>query len=100
MSPLTLESKAPCARSYTCTCVVRVLGTENHTAFLTQLYIDFIMAKKTQKTKYSLTEVLEEVTGYDSDLSDNVSDANTDFSDFDSEAEEFFLEGKVITLDK
>ena len=58
------------------------------------------MARKTGKTKYSLTEVLEEVTGHESDLSDNLSEVNTDFSDFDSEAEDLFLEGGDITLDK
>ena len=58
------------------------------------------MAKKTQKSKYSLTEVLEEVTGRESDLSDNLSEVNTDQSDYDSEAEDFFLEGGDIILDK
>ncbi|XP_062312170.1 piggyBac transposable element-derived protein 4-like [Osmerus eperlanus] len=39
-------------------------------------------------------------TGHESDLSDNLSEVDTDLSNYDSEAEDFFLEGGDITLDK
>uniref|UniRef100_A0A8C1G7H9 C-type lectin domain-containing protein n=1 Tax=Cyprinus carpio TaxID=7962 RepID=A0A8C1G7H9_CYPCA len=59
------------------------------------------MAKRTMKTNFSLEEVVEQCTRRDSDESeDDISDGESDVSSVDSIAEDLFLDGEGVTLDK
>jgi hypothetical protein len=59
------------------------------------------MAKRNRKTHFLLEEVIEQCTRRDSDESeDAISDEESDLSSIDSVAEEMFLDGGDITLDK
>uniref|UniRef100_A0A672HNV6 PiggyBac transposable element-derived protein domain-containing protein n=1 Tax=Salarias fasciatus TaxID=181472 RepID=A0A672HNV6_SALFA len=59
------------------------------------------MAKVTVKRKYTLQEVVEICTRRDSDQSDaDKPEEDSELSPGDSQAEDLFLEGKDITLDK
>ncbi|KAG1941176.1 hypothetical protein F2P79_016309 [Pimephales promelas] len=59
------------------------------------------MAKRTRKTHFLLEEVIEQCTRRDSDESeDAISDEESDISSIDSVAEEMFLDGGDMTLDK
>lgn len=59
------------------------------------------MSKRTAKTHFLLEEVIEQCTRRDSDESDDaISDEDSDVSSIDSVAEEMFLDGGDVTLDK
>ncbi|XP_055065254.2 uncharacterized protein [Misgurnus anguillicaudatus] len=59
------------------------------------------MAKRTAKTHFLLQEVIDQCTRRDSDESDDaISDEDSEVSSIDSVAEEMFLEGGDVTLDK
>ncbi len=59
------------------------------------------MAKRLMKTNFSLEEVVEQCTRRDSDESeDDITEEERDVSSVDSIAEEMFLDGGDVTLDK
>ncbi|XP_057211316.1 uncharacterized protein LOC130567325 [Triplophysa rosa] len=59
------------------------------------------MAKRMIKTKFTLDEVVEECTRRNSDQSeDDISDEENDVSSIDTVAEDLFLDGGDVTLDK
>ncbi len=59
------------------------------------------MAKRLMKTNFSLEEVVEQCTRRDSDESeDDITEEESDVSSVDSIAEEMFLDGGDVTLDK
>lgn len=59
------------------------------------------MAKRLQKTSFSVTEAAELCTRRANDESEEeISDEDSDISSDDSVAEEMFLGGEDITLDK
>ncbi len=59
------------------------------------------MAKRLIKTNFSLEEVVEQCTRRDSDESeDDITEEERDVSSVDSIAEEMFLDGGDVTLDK
>ncbi|XP_057178449.1 piggyBac transposable element-derived protein 4-like [Triplophysa rosa] len=59
------------------------------------------MAKRMIKTKFTLDEVVEECTRRNSDQSeDDISDEESDVSSIDTVAEDLFLDGGDVTLDK
>ncbi len=59
------------------------------------------MAKRLMKTNFSLDEVVEQCIRRDSDESeDDISEQESDVSLVDSIAEEMFLDGGDVTLDK
>ncbi len=59
------------------------------------------MAKRLMKTNFSLEEVVEQCTRRDSDESeDDITEEESDVSSVDSIAEEMFLNGGDVTLNK
>ena len=59
------------------------------------------MAKRTEKRKYTMEEVVEACTSRESDISDlEQSEAESYISDVDSVAEDMFFQGKDAVLDR